>query len=151
MFKKVISIFLLINLFISSVGVMAFEHICEKNGTTTSLFFKPESCCAKKSNKICSVEYATHKHDNKGLSFNKKPCCEDKSTFLKVSTEVAQTAMSVLPEVTEVLDFGFDYSFITANFNFGTTENQKLIKSYLYKPPLPDNTDLRVLFQSFLC
>ncbi|MBK9257328.1 MAG: hypothetical protein IPM42_17800 [Saprospiraceae bacterium] len=105
----------------------------------------------QKSKKTCSVEYVAHNLGNKGLAFNKKPCCEDKSTFLKVNTVVNQNEISILPDVIQIPDFDYGNSLSYAGCNFGTSEAQKLIKFYLYKPPLPDNPNLRVLYQSFLC
>lgn len=149
MFNKSLHIILAINLFISSFGLMTFEHICSKNGTTLSFFIKSEGCCAKKKVKSCSVTGCTLHKSNHGLSFEKKPCCEDKTHYKKLNLSAIELTKVILTEVQSIYYLPVaEISFNENNFN---SENEKTLKLFLYKPPPLPVDNLRVLYQSFLC
>lgn len=146
---KFLHIILALNVLLSTSGVTVFEHLCQMNGRTVSIFIQPKGCCKSKKapQNACQKAACTLKgHHHNSLS--KKPCCEDKSQLLKATTEGA--AQKII-----TLDFNFD--FITVNFlpsiewaNTITPTSQKALRFYLYKPP-PMVTDIRVFIQSFLC
>ena len=146
---KFLHIILALSVLLSTSGVTVFEHLCQMNGRTVSIFIQPKGCC--KSQKVtqnsCQKAKCSLK-DHQHSSLSKKPCCEDKSQLLKATTEGA--AQKIV-----TLDFNFD--FITVDFspsivrvNTITPTSQKALRFYLYKPP-PMVTDIRVFIQSFLC
>ena len=149
MLNKSLHILLALNLFISSFGLMAFEHICSKNGTTFSVFLKPDSCCSKKKVKSCSATGCTKHKSNHGVAFNKKPCCEDKTHYKKLSVSATEQTKVIPSELQSIFYLPVDViSFSKIGF---ICENEKTLKSYLYKPPPLTVDNLRVLYQSFLC
>lgn len=86
MIINILHIIISINLLISTAGVSIFRHVCKKNGTTLSFYIKSKTCCSGKKSK-CHINLATNKgNSNTVVEFKKKPCCEDLSHFVKVST-----------------------------------------------------------------
>lgn len=70
-----------------SFGVPIFEHICSKKGVTACFYFKPKSCCsAKKSNCHSNKDLRSQTTKNSPVEFSRKPCCEDRTHFIKGST-----------------------------------------------------------------
>lgn len=148
---RALHIILAIQVLFSSTGVVIFEHVCQKKGSTTALFEKSRNCCLP-------LEYTKHpcqkskccqaKEINSGTSVSKKPCCEDQSQFLKLGTE--NTAFKTFT----FADLHLQPVWVTAALAVEHLDvnpfNQKTLRFYLYKPP-PVVTDLRVLMQSFLC
>ena len=149
MIFKVLHILLAINLLISSIGVAAFEHICSKNGTTLSFFIKSESCCSKKKAKSCSATSCAQHKSNHGISFNKKPCCEDKIHYKKLNISATEQTKVFLLEIQPIVYYPIVGHLLSENNVL--SENEKTLRSYLYKPPPLPLDNLRVLYQSFLC
>jgi len=149
MLGKSLHILLSFNLFISSLGLIAFEHICSKKGSTFSIFVKSQSCCSKKKAKTCSATGCSNHKSNHDVAFNKKPCCEDKTHYKKLNVSATEQTQVVLSEVQPVV-----YNPITwislSDHDF-ICENEKTLRSYLYRPPPLSVDNLRVLYQSFLC
>ncbi len=146
---KFLHIILALNVLLSTSGVTVFEHLCQMNGRTISIFIQPKGCC--KSQKVtqnsCQKAKCSLK-DHHHSSLSKKPCCEDKSQLLKSTSEGA---------IQKIVTFDFNFDFITVNFlpsivwaSNITPTSQKALRFYLYKPP-PTVTDIRVFIQSFLC
>lgn len=149
MIFKGLHILLAFNLLISTIGVSAYEHICSKNGSTFSIFVKPQSCCSKKKSKSCSANGCSQHKSNNSPSFNKKPCCEDKTHYKKLSVSATEQTKVIPSELQSIFYLPVDViSFSKIGF---ICENEKTLKSYLYKPPPLTVDNLRVLYQSFLC
>lgn len=149
MFGKSLHILLAFNLFISSFGLIAFEHICSKNGTTFSVFVKPQHCCSKKKSESCSASGCTKNGTNTTASFNKKPCCEDKTHYKKLNVSATEITKVVFSDIQTVFCHAIKgISLIDDDF---IGENEKTIRFYLYRPPPLPLDNLRVLYQSFLC
>jgi hypothetical protein len=134
---------------LSSTGLTVFEHLCQMKGRTVSIFVQAKGCCAPK--KATAVFYQQRTKQGKSKaprSFSRKPCCEDRSQYLKSNMErpVQKSAWS---------DFSF-YAAESSTLPFMATpvaifpSCQKTLRFYLYKPP-PKATDIRVFIQSFLC
>lgn len=148
---QVLHFILAINVLLSSTGVTVFEHLCQMKGRTASVFVKNQHCCQKK----VAIKNACFKKSccktaakSDGISFSSKPCCEDKTQFLKSSVEGAAFKTFSAP------DFKFQPYLVEAVFYAERLDiiplNQKILRFYLYKPP-PKLADIRVLIQSFLC
>jgi len=149
MLSKLLHILLAFNLFISSLGLIAFEHICSKKGTTFSIFVKSQSCCSKKKAKSCSATGCTKHKSNHGVAFKKKPCCEDKTHYKKLNVSATEQTQVILSEIQLVFYQPIKWtSFSGHDF---ICENEKTLRSYLYRPPPVSVANLRVLYQSFLC
>lgn len=149
MLGKFLHILLAFNLFISSFGLIAFEHICSKNGTTFSVFVKPQHCCSKKKSKSCSASGCTKNGTNQTASVNKKPCCEDKTHYKKLNVSATEITKVVYSEIQPV--FYHPIAEISLSDGDFIGENEKTLKFYLYRPPPLPVDNLRVLYQSFLC
>jgi hypothetical protein len=149
MLGSLLHILLAFNLFISSFGLIAFEHICSKNGSTFSVFVKPQHCCSKKKPQSCSAAGCTKHRSNQTVSFNKKPCCEDKTHYKKLHISAT--------DITKVVFAEFQPGFchptprISLSDSGFIGENKKTLRFYLYRPPPLPVDNLRVLYQSFLC
>lgn len=150
---KVLHILLAFNLFISSMGISVFEHICQKNGTTISFFVKSGDCCSPKRSAYCSAKKVkscegNHQY-NKGTSFSKKPCCNDKVSYNKLNV----TATNNIKVENEVLHpISFDKSeVLPVSASIACTCDQNTLKAFHYKPPPLYPNNIRVLYQSFLC
>jgi hypothetical protein len=145
---KVLHLILALNILLSSTGLTVFEHLCQMKGRTIGVFVKPHGCCAKKRTYQSSWQKAKTCHLNKAPQINRKPCCQDKSQFVKSNIQGSVQKIALT-------DFHFDF------FNFqplptqalsshNVPISQKTLRFYLYKPP-PQVTDIRVFIQSFLC
>lgn len=149
MINRLLHILLALNLFVSSLGLMAYEHICSINGTTFSIFFKPQNCCSKINTKGCSVAGCVMYQPKAGVSFNKKPCCEEKTHYKKLNVSATENVKVILSEIQPV--FYNPIIGVSYDLNDKVKENEKTVRFYLYKPPPLPVVNLRVLYQSFLC
>ncbi len=149
MIKKVLHILLALNLFISSLGLMAYEHICSINGTSYSFLLKPDSCCSKKKTYKCAAAGCTQHKSSQGIAINKKPCCEDKTHYNKLNVSATEISKVVFSETQPVFYMPIVYASFDQNDKIN--ENEKTLRFYLYKPPPLPVENLRVLYQSFLC
>jgi hypothetical protein len=149
MILKVLHILLSIHLLVSSTGLAVYEHICSKNGTSYSLFVKPQSCCSKKKTKSCSAAGCAHHKAGNDVNIKKKPCCEDKTHYKKLNLTATEYSKLIL-KVTQPEYISFPISGYSAEFD-GLSQNSKTLRFYLYKPPPLQVDNLRVLYQSFLC
>jgi hypothetical protein len=149
MILNILHIALAVNLLVSSLGVTVHEHICNIRGTTRSLFVKPESCCSKFKKKSDLVSGCKISKTRDGMSFRKKPCCEDKSHYDKLhinATSVDKISIANLPIQIPILLCLLDFQFSKPE-----TTNEKLLRFSLYNPPSILTQNIRILFQSFLC
>lgn len=149
MILKVLHILLSIHLLVSSTGLAIYEHICSKNGTSYSLFVKPQSCCSKKKTKSCSAAGCAQHKTGHDTNIKKKPCCEDKTHFKKLNLTATEYSKLILkanqPQYISFPVSGYSIEFV------GLSQNSKTLRFYLYKPPPLQVDNLRVLYQSFLC
>lgn len=153
MIFNLLHIFLAFNLLISSVGITANEHICQKKGRSIAFFLKPNSCCTPKKKSCCSSKKiaicSSKSHCSKENTFSKKPCCEDKTHYKKLNVSATEITKIVFSEIQPFFYYPVagislsDYDFIG--------ENEKTVRFYLYRPPPLHVENLRVLYQSFLC
>ena len=145
---RILHIILAINLLLSSTGVTVFEHLCQMKGKSVSVFLKPNGCCKQKqSYKTLCQGTRDCKLDN-GQQITRKPCCQDKSQFVKSNMDGALQKIALpdfyfqvfniqsIPQIVLKLDI--------------IPNSQKTLRFCLYKPP-PQVTDIRVFIQSFLC
>ena len=150
---KVLHILLAFNVFISSMGISVFEHICQKNGTSISLFVKSGGCCSVKKRTCCSAKKAKSceaiHHDNKGASISKKPCCNDKASFKKLN--VTATHNIKVENVVLQPIFFHKSEVLLVSVSDTCTQDKKTRKAFLYRPPPLYPNNIRVLYQSFLC
>ncbi|MBK8698759.1 MAG: hypothetical protein IPN29_04170 [Saprospiraceae bacterium] len=146
---KGLHILLAFNLLVSTSGLSTFEHICSKNGSTFSIFVKPNSCCSKKKSKCCSDNACTKHLSNHDFAFTKKQCCENKTHLKKLNVSATELTKIVLTDIQPIFYNPIAGTILSEN-DF-LSENEKTIRFYLYKPPPLSVDNLRVLYQSFLC
>ncbi len=149
MLLKVLHIVLSLSLLVSSMGITAYEHICSLKGTTFSLFVKPKSCCSKKKATSKGTPLCT-KHSNTAEStIQRKPCCEDKSSYAKLNVSATSVDKSVLSTDKSCIDnVSIPETFRSKQSGIF---NEKTFCTFFYKPPPVRRDNLRVLYQSFLC
>jgi hypothetical protein len=145
---KVLHIILALHVLLSSTGVTVFEHLCQMRGRTIGVFIKPHSCCAQKETYRASWQKSQTCHLNKAPQINRKPCCQDKSQFVKSNIQGAVQKIA-LPDF-HFQVFNIQPLPILAQELYTLPISQKTLRFYLYKPP-PQVTDIRVFIQSFLC
>ena len=145
---KVLHIILAINLLLSSTGITVFEHLCQMRGRTIGVFVKPHSCCAQEETYQASWQKSQTCHLNKAPQINRKPCCQDKSQFVKSNIQGAVQKIALPAFQFQV--FNFQPLPTLAQELYTLPISQKTLRFYLYKPP-PQVTDIRVFIQSFLC
>ncbi len=147
MLLRCLHLFIALNLLISSTGLNVYEHLCRMKGNSLSLFAKTNGCCSKKKNKTyCATTTTTQQ------GFNKKPCCEERSHYIKstiqgtsASSDTASPTLPILDVVPQAmcrLPLAFTSSFVPFS--------PKTIRFWLYTPPLPKQ-DICVLVQTFRC
>jgi hypothetical protein len=145
---KILHIILALHVLLSSTGVTVFEHLCQMRGRTIGVFIKPHSCCAQKESYRTSWQKSQTCHLNKTPQINRKPCCQDKSQFLK--SDIKGAPQKIASPAFHFQVFAFQALPARALELDFTPISQKTLRFYLYKPP-PQVTDIRVFIQSFLC
>jgi hypothetical protein len=149
MLSRLLHIILALNVLISSMGVMGFEHLCKLRGRSVSFVIPPKSCCkkAKHAQEQCAAP-STASVGLPGFFYRDTPCCADFSKFFKADTQgtVYQDLSAPVPAMQAILPQAH-YFFAEHDL---LPHNQKILRFYLYKPP-PLTEDIRVLIQSFLC
>mgnify|MGYP006916486316 CR=1 FL=1 len=121
MIFKGLHILLAFNFLISSMGFTINEHICSKNGTSIAFFIKSNNCCTKKKKKCCSAKkvYLCETKDvlAKGQTIKKKPCCEDKTHYKKLSVSATEQTKVIPSELQSIFYLPVDViSFSENNF-----------------------------------
>lgn len=149
MIFKGLHILLALNLLVSTAGLSAFVHTCSKNGTTFSIYLKPDSCCSKIKSKSCSATGCTKHKSIHNVAFNKKPCCKDETHYKKLNVSASEQTKVILPEIQPTFFHPIAWT-ILSEIDF-IIHNEKTLRFYLYKPPPLPLDNLRVLYQSFLC
>lgn len=134
------------------MGMTAYEHLCQKNGTTIALLFKSQACSHKKQKCFASND-ANVCGTNDAILIDEilknKPCCEDKSHYIKLYTYAPEITKVINAEAQPTFDKPhYLYSYNLVDIDSG---NEKILKFYLYRPPPLPMGDLRVLYQTFLC
>ena len=122
-----------------STGFSMIEHYCKIKGKQTFIFTKPPKCCA---NKI--------QHDKQSNTpvIKKKKCCEEHSTFLKITPNASQGYF---------VEQGFqhhDWIVIPTKISFHSTWASEVVSfrvPHFYSPAPPlSGRNLLVFIQSFL-
>jgi len=122
-----------------STGFSMIEHYCKIKGKQTFIFTTPPKCCA---NKI------KHETLSKTSVIKKKKCCEEHSTFLKITPDASQ-GYEVIPDFVhhDWIDIIPKISFISA----WASEVVSFQVPHFYSPAPPlSGRNLLVFIQSFL-
>lgn len=125
-------------LFIST-GFSMIEHYCKIKGKQTFIFTKPPQCCASK---------IKHEKQSNKLEVKRKKCCEEHTTFLKITPDASQG---------HSVEHAFqhhDWTTFPANFLYHSTWTSGNVSFqvphfYSSAPPL-SGRNLLVFIQSFL-
>lgn len=149
MIFRILHIYLAFNLLLSSVGILGFEHICQKKGTSVAFIFNSQSCCSKKIQSVCCVTDCTQGKALPECSFKKKPCCEDRTLFNKLKENAITLAKVNLCKV-KILIFNVSER-PNPHRNSYIELKIKTFKFYLLNSLFLVLSDLRVLYMSFLC
>lgn len=138
--KKLASIFLIVTVLVSTIGVSVNTHICKKEGVVKSYYVDFDECS-------CEAE-VTHKccHKPKEEKKTRKGCCQDESAFFQLNfdytTQVEDVSLNPDLLFTAVLI----YNVFTPLLVEG---NSTKVEYNHYSSPIPDR-DIPVLIQSFL-
>lgn len=122
-----------------STGFSMIEHYCKIKGKQTFIFTTPPKCCA---NKI------KHETQSKTPVIKKKKCCEEHSTFLKITPNASQG---------HFVEQGFvhhDWVYITPKISFISAWASEAVSfqiPHFYSPAPPlSGRNLLVFIQLFL-
>jgi len=136
--KKIVAIFLILTVLISSIGISVNTHICKKKGVIKSYYVDSGEC-------TCETE-VTHKCCHKPVKQEKKGCCQDETEFFQLDFDYT----TQIEDVSLNPDLLFASALIYAIFNpVLLVENTNITEYSHYSPPIPDR-DIPVLIQSFL-
>ena len=152
----VTSVILMLQLFVSSAGVLVDHHQCSKDGDSFHLFFSHEEVCGnhldaseiKWENTSCSIESTTTCCSNpqkvaKNIpSFDEPACCSIDVYHLQLDTDVASN------EVDQLESFSY-----TSNFNDYTKKivfQQETRNIHYRGPPAPTTLQKLAQLQSYL-
>jgi len=144
---KILHIFVLLNLLVSSFGLKVNEHVCKIKGKSFSLFIKKESCCSeKKSNSCTATSCPQHKEAS---SIKRKGCCENKLHYGKLSVEA--NLLNKVEFAKTTTHFSSNIKWPSFDTVYTQIINEKILRYFVYDPPHLFKGSLRILFQSFLC
>ena len=142
--KRLVSIFLMLTVLISSIGVSVNTHICKKEGVIKSYFVDFGEC-------VCEVEIeeaSAHKCCNKQTveKTEQKGCCQDETAFFQLDFDY----VTQIENLTLNPDLLFTSVLIYTIFTpLNIEENTNIVEFNHYLPPIP-NRDIPILIQSFL-
>lgn len=122
-----------------STGFSLIEHYCKLKGKQTFIFTKPPQCCANK------IKPTTQSNTH---VIKKKKCCEDHTTFLKITPNASQG---------HFVEQGFqhhDWIAIPTSVSFRSTWASEVVSfqvPHFYSPAPPlSGRNLLVFIQTFL-
>ena len=78
---RIFCLLMAMQVLLMSTGFSMIEHYCKIKGKQTFIFTKPPKCCA---NKI------KHQNQSNTSIIKKKKCCEEHTTFLKITPNASQ-------------------------------------------------------------
>lgn len=139
---KSFSILLSFILLASPMYLTIGTHFCGGEAVETKILFweKHLGCEMTDMEKPCNDSQKT---DNKGVSFDKIPCCENEYQTVRVTNEYVEEATQIVSNV----EFTLTYIYTTLNLHFFTKSTNQGNTEYF---PLPLEKDIQVLFQTFL-
>ena len=149
MLRKYLAYFLISLLSLSSVGMPVFTHMCSGMGKAWSaLFVQPNACCAALNSHTGKRQCKPHPEANSGCKMKKMPCCENKVSFVALSSnytsrnEASQLFRWFFPLPGASIDpiVNASYSFCTQSFNL-----------FSKGPPFRYGRSLLIFEQLFLC
>ena len=136
---RIFCLLMAMQVLITSTGFSMIEHYCKIKGKQTFLFTKPPKCCA---NKI------KHESPVKVPVIKKKKCCDEHTTFLKITPAASQGHQ---------VEHGFqqhDWITIPSSISFNSTWATEVVSfqvSHYYSPAPPrSGRNLLVFIQLFL-
>ncbi|MES2520498.1 MAG: hypothetical protein V4585_20440 [Bacteroidota bacterium] len=136
---RILCLLMAMQVLFMSTGFSMIEHYCKIKGKQTFIFTAPPKCCA---NKI------KHKTQSKTSVIKKKKCCEEHTTFLKITPNASQG---------HFVEQGFqhhDWIDITPKISFISAWASEAVSfqiPHFYSPAPPlSGRNLLVFIQSFL-
>ena len=142
--KRLVSIFLMLTVLISSIGVSVTTHICKKEGVIKSYFVDFGKC-------VCEIEIAenpAHKccHNKLLEKTEQKGCCKDETAFFQLNFDY----VTQIENVSLNPDLLFTSALVcTVLIPIHIEENTGVIEFNHYSSPVPDR-DIPLEIQSFL-
>jgi hypothetical protein len=144
--KKLQKLFLfsLIGLvFVGSVGISVFGHLCSVNGEEISFFAPIEETCKPvvEEKSCCHAPKEISKSEN---NFKAEKCCTESFSYYKISTE----------NTDRILDLKFSPKYTNAFFFFPEIfptvfEKEIQIAKYYPDPPQKSGKEILIAFQVF--
>lgn len=132
-------------IFLGSIGVGVFSHLCSINGTETS-FFKPieDKCKQQVEVKSCCHKPEKLATSNNLLKFEKEKCCSESFSYYKISTENADKILKLKFSPNHLKDYLIFQEVFPVVFD-------KEIQIALKKPdpPCKSGREILIAFQVF--
>lgn len=149
MLRKFLAYFLISVLSLSSVGMPVFTHMCSGMGKAWStLFVQPNACCAGLNSHSGKLKCMSLPEANSGCKMKKMPCCENKVSFVALSSNYTfQQGSSHLPSLVFSLPWAQINSFDNGFYYLHSKSLLPLSKG----PPMRYGRSLLIFEQRFLC
>lgn len=136
---RIFCLLMAVQVLFMSTGFSMIEHYCKIKGKQTFIFTKPPQCCA---NKI------KHNTQSNTSIIKKKKCCEEHTTFLKITPNASQGHY-----VAQAFQH-HDWIVIPTSISFLSTWASEVVSfqvPHFYSPAPPlSGRNLIVFIQSFL-
>lgn len=101
MINRLISYHFAFLMLLTNVGIPVFTHVCHGQGMSWSSIIPVKGCCSKKQIKesviACHTGFQTPVE-----TVSKKPCCENRTGFIKMKSDFIQTISGFLKETSKV-------------------------------------------------
>ena len=136
MIRLFTSWFLTIILFLGNIGVAIYTHVCEEEGSFTSLFIPDNSHCEKKFSKLpacCQKK-------------KKKDCCHNEAKVFKLQSVYSTSFLKLTFDSTYLV---VEKSFFELNLNSILLSKKYLAFSGMDPPPLLNGRKIRIRNQVF--
>ncbi|MCT4560739.1 MAG: hypothetical protein N4A41_05105 [Crocinitomicaceae bacterium] len=147
-FRIVIHSLLALFVFAGTTGVYVFEHICQIDGHSTSLYIHPDHPCQeqrKSAHHEVSHGHCSKMETSSELGFN-KDCCSDEIQVFQVNYDYYQNWHVALPHFVASIEPMLWSNTIRVLMHQRTTLSQ-----FNRPPPLVTGRQISILHQVFLC
>lgn len=147
-FRFVLHSLLALFVFAGTTGVYVFEHICQVDGKTTSVYIHPEHPCESQFKKA----HHEVRHDHCSAKMSKddhvysKDCCSDEVQVFQISYDYYQHFQIALPQMVALVQ-----PMLWSNTLAVLHKTQYNLAQFNRPPPLVTGRQISILHQTFLC
>lgn len=147
-FRILLHSLLALFVFAGTTGVYVFEHICQVDGTSTSLYIHPEHPCEtqfKKAHHEVEHDHCSAKKSSGDHAYS-NDCCSDQVQVFQVNYDYFQHFQIALPQLVAVIQ-----PLVWSNTIEVLQKSRFTLSQYNRPPPLVTGRQISILHQVFLC